>query len=126
MIVNSVLGDIMLVGHAPTLEGCTRQLCGGQTKSLEEFAEITRKIPFLSIANCEKDNKTNQWKLIPIPIPSMKHLDLEEFNWNDLNRPKKFIQNFNNSVKNFNRLRTNPADLNMNIGYKRSLTYYSR
>jgi hypothetical protein len=116
----------MLVGHAPSLEGCTRQLCGGKIKNLEEFAEITRKIPFLSIANCEKISKTDHWKLIPIPIPSMKHLDLEEFDWNNLNnQPKKTIQNFNFSLKNFNRF-TNIPMMNLNQGYKRSLTYYCR
>ena len=115
----------MLVGHAPTLEGCTRQICGGKIKNFEEFAVITRKIPFLSIANCEKDKKTDQWRLVPIPIPSMKHLDLEEFNWNDLNQHKKGIQNFNCSLKNFNRI-TNIPVMNINLGYKRSLTYYCR
>ena len=112
----------MLVGHAPSLEGCTRQLCGGLTKNLEEFAEITRKIPFLSIANCVKDNKTERWRLVPIPIPSMKHLDLEEFNWNDLNRPSNFPQNINPHITNFNTIVNIPT---IKQGYRRSLTYYS-
>ena len=83
-------GNIMLVGHAPSLESCTRQLCGGNVKSQEEFAEITRKIPFLSIVNCEKDLANGQWKIKPLPIASMKHMQLEEFDWNNLNNVSRY------------------------------------
>jgi hypothetical protein len=67
------------------LKGCTRQLCGGAPKTPNEFLEITRKVPFLSIALCERESSTGNWKLAPTPIPSMKHMGLEEFDWNTLN-----------------------------------------
>ena len=106
-------GNIMLVGHAPSLESCTRQLCGGNAKSQEEFAEITRKIPFLSIVNCEKDLTSGQWKIKPLPIASMKHMQLEEFDWNNLNRP---FNNFKKPISNMGSFQN---------GYKRSSTYFS-
>jgi len=68
----------MLVGHAPSLEACTRQLIGEQPRSNHEFAQVTRKVPFLSILQCERDYM-NKWKLSPTPILTMKHLELEDF-----------------------------------------------
>lgn len=53
-----------MVGHAPTLEGCTRQLVGNRPRNLEEFTSITRQVSFLSMAQCEKDGHSGQWKLI--------------------------------------------------------------
>jgi hypothetical protein len=77
----------MLVGHAPSLEACTRQLIGEQPRSNQEFVQVTRKVPFLSILQCERDYM-GKWKLSPTPIPTMKHLELEEFDISG------FFQNF--------------------------------
>ena len=68
----------MLVGHAPSLEACTRQLIGEQPRSNQEFVQVTRKVPVLSILQCEKDYM-GKWKMSPTPIPTMKHLELEDF-----------------------------------------------
>lgn len=74
----------MFVGHAPTIEGCTRQLIGGKPRSTEDFIRINRKVPFLSIAQCEKNSITGNWSLVQTAIPPMRHSQLEEFNFNDL------------------------------------------
>jgi ubiquitin-associated SH3 domain-containing protein len=74
----------MFVGHAPSIEGCTRQLVGGKPRSTEDFIRINRKVPFLSIAQCEKNLNTGNWSLVQPLIPPMKHSQLEEFNFNDL------------------------------------------
>lgn len=59
-------GDVMLVGHAPSLEGCSRLLTGENMRTLDEFAAITRQIPFLSVAQLEKNYPTGTWKLTPL------------------------------------------------------------
>lgn len=74
----------MFVGHAPTIEGCTRQLIGGKPRSTEDFIRINRKVPFLSIAQCERNNSTGNWSLVQPLIAPMRHSQLEEFNYNDL------------------------------------------
>lgn len=56
----------MLVAHAPSLEGCSRLLTGEPMRSTEEFAAIIRKIPFLSIAQCEKNSQNGNWHLTPL------------------------------------------------------------
>lgn len=56
----------MLVGHAPSLEGCSRILTGEKMRSADEFTSIARRIPFLSIAHCEKDPQTDTWRLTPL------------------------------------------------------------
>lgn len=56
----------MFVGHAPSLEGCSRQLIGEPVRCLEEFLFINRQITFLSMAQCERNLHTGKWELTPI------------------------------------------------------------
>lgn len=76
----------MFVGHAPTIEVCTRQLCGGAPRT-EEFRQIVKKVPFLAIAQCEKNSFDSSWKLKQPQIPTLKHLGVEEFDWKNLKKP---------------------------------------
>ncbi len=77
----------MFVGHAPTIEVCTRQLCGGEPR-VSEFRSVVRKVSFLAIAQCEKNPFTQKWKLKKPPIPALKHLAVDEFDWKNLqNKP---------------------------------------
>jgi hypothetical protein len=76
----------MLVGHAPSLEACTRQLIGEQPRSNQEFIQVTRKVPFLSILQCERDY-VGKWKLSQTPIATMKHLELDDFDRSGFYQP---------------------------------------
>lgn len=58
----------MFVGHAPSLEGCSRQLIGEPIRSFEEFLFINRQITFLSMAQCERNMMTGKWELTPIRV----------------------------------------------------------
>ena len=106
----------MLVGHAPTVEACTRQLVGGRPRPADEFISITRKVPFLSMAQCEKNVLTGKWFLGPPPVPSMRHMSLEEFDWTNLNPDlNTFISNTVNNSANLlmNNLSLNsPSSMN--------------
>ena len=78
---------MMFVGHAPTIEVCTRQLCGGEIR-INEFRSVVRKVSFLAIAQCEKNLLTQKWKIKKPPIPALKHLSVDEFDWKNLqNKP---------------------------------------
>jgi hypothetical protein len=90
----------MFVGHAPTIEVCTRQLCGGEPR-VNEFRSIVRKVPFLAIAQCEKNPITKKWKLKKPPIPALKHLAVDEFDWKNLQNANSRCQNATNDTMPF-------------------------
>lgn len=58
----------MFVGHAPSLEGCSRQLIGEPVRTFDEFLFINRQITFLSMAQCERNTMTGKWELTPIRV----------------------------------------------------------
>ena len=64
-------GNILVVGHAGTLEACTRQITGSQIRSLQEFNSVISKTPFLGICLIEKEQK--QFKLKHSGIPPLAH-----------------------------------------------------
>ncbi|UJR21735.1 hypothetical protein I4U23_024810 [Adineta vaga] len=52
---------ILFIAHAPTLETCTRKLCGGKFLR-DRLHSITRNIDFLTMTIIEKtDNNCDQW-----------------------------------------------------------------
>ena len=67
----------MFVGHAPSLEGCSRQLIGEPIRSFEEFLFINRQITFLSMAQCERNMLTGKWELTPIRVNNCDELALQ-------------------------------------------------
>ncbi|CAF0987358.1 unnamed protein product [Adineta ricciae] len=52
---------VLFIAHAPTLETCTRKLCGGKFRS-DRLSSISRHIDFLSMTVIEKkDNNCDRW-----------------------------------------------------------------
>ena len=72
-------------------EGCTRQLSGENTRSVEDFIKTVRKVHFCSLVQCDRDPTTGKWDIVPPVIPGIKHEECEEFNWNDLKTRKNVI-----------------------------------
>jgi len=54
-------GTILIVAHAPSLEGLTRHLSGGKLQP-EKLFDIARRVPFLAMTIVEK--KYNRWSLV--------------------------------------------------------------
>lgn len=102
-------GNIMFVGHAPTIEVCTRQLCGGAPR-VDEFRQLVKKVPFLAIAQCEKSSLDNSWKLKQPQIPTLKHLGVEEFDWKNLK--KQSTANVNDVIHYVNSMPHLPTSTN--------------
>jgi len=100
-------GNIMLVGHASTLDGCSRQLVGGAARNAQDFSRIVQRVPYCSLAVLQKTeaselnqlnqmtksgggsamgvfggraNKT-QWELIEPPVPPMTLSANMRFDW---------------------------------------------
>jgi len=77
-----ILGaNIFFIGHAATLEVCTRQLCGFQPRSYSDFNGVIRKVSYLGLQLCERNPSDGQWALKPPPIPPLQHANNNAFDW---------------------------------------------
>ncbi|KAG0711382.1 Ubiquitin-associated and SH3 domain-containing protein B [Chionoecetes opilio] len=57
-------GTVLLVGHAATLDTCTRQLVGGAPRSAHEMTSIIKKVPYGCTALVGQD-EAQLWRLLP-------------------------------------------------------------
>lgn len=76
-------GNIMFVGHAATLEACTRQLVGAQPRSAQELTKIVQKIPYCGNCVCQESEygRNSTWDFIDPPIPPLTHAPNIRFDW---------------------------------------------
>ena len=76
-------GNIMIVGHAATLEACTRQLVGGETRSTQELTKLVQKIPYCGVCVCQESEsgKSSTWDFIDPPVPPLTHAPNIRFDW---------------------------------------------
>lgn len=76
-------GNVMIVGHAATLEACTRQVVGGQPRSAQELTKIVQKIPYCGVCVCQESGfgKTSTWDFIDPPVPPLTHAPNIRFDW---------------------------------------------
>ncbi|CAF1280160.1 unnamed protein product [Rotaria sordida] len=72
-------GNLLIVGHAPTIEVCTRQLTGGQPR-LNDLKFLVLRVPFLSM-HCVAKQPDGTWKATKPPISPIKHAAVEPFDW---------------------------------------------
>ncbi|KAL7667778.1 hypothetical protein ACOME3_010402 [Neoechinorhynchus agilis] len=82
-------GNILLSGHAGTLETCTRQIIGMQPRSYQEFNQVIRKVPFLGLNMIERKKYSNfdktptygPWSFKEPPIPPVQHSQNFAYDW---------------------------------------------
>ena len=76
-------GNVMIVGHAATLEACTRQLCGGQPCSAQDLTKLVQKIPYCGVCVCQESGtgKSSTWDFIDPPVPPLTHAPNIRFDW---------------------------------------------
>jgi ubiquitin-associated SH3 domain-containing protein len=76
-------GNVMFVGHAATLEACTRQLVGAQPRSGQELTKMVQKIPYLGMCVAQESEygKNSTWDFIDPPIPPLTHAPNIRFDW---------------------------------------------
>ncbi|EFX80352.1 hypothetical protein DAPPUDRAFT_318481 [Daphnia pulex] len=75
-------GDVLLIGHASTLDACSRQLVGGLPRSAQELSRIVHRIPYCSLAAVQQQQP--RWKLIEPPVPPMTYSANLRFDWQTL------------------------------------------
>ncbi len=79
-------GNIMIVGHAASLEACTRQLVGAQPRSAQELTKIVQKIPYCGMCVCQESEygRNSTWDFIDPPVPPLTHAPNIRFDWRGL------------------------------------------
>ena len=76
-------GNVMIIGHAATLEACTRQLVGGQPRTTQELTKLVQKIPYCGVCVCQESEsgKSSTWDFIDPPVPPLTHAPNIRFDW---------------------------------------------
>ncbi|XP_071547942.1 ecdysteroid-phosphate phosphatase isoform X6 [Panulirus ornatus] len=73
-------GTVLLVGHAATLDTCTRQLVGGAPRSAHEMTSIIKKVPYGCTAMMG-EVASGHWTLFPPPVFPATYAGIMEFDW---------------------------------------------
>lgn len=86
LVVQNVLGNtaetggnILLVGHAASLDVCSRELVGEKPRTPQELARLIQKVPYCSLVVVNENNE--KWELQEPPCPPMTHSNNNRFDW---------------------------------------------
>ncbi|KAK0083903.1 hypothetical protein PV325_007966 [Microctonus aethiopoides] len=78
-IIQSTVGNILIVAHAASLAACTRQLTGGRIPSAAEVTRLVQKVPYLACLTTRQE--INGWQFHPPPFPPITHTSNNRFDW---------------------------------------------
>ncbi len=74
-------GDILIVGHASSLDGCTRYLQGLSARPALEFSKIVQKVPYCGAIALQEYTDFGIWDLMTPPFPTLTHAPNGRFDW---------------------------------------------
>ncbi|XP_040154603.1 protein UBASH3A homolog isoform X3 [Anopheles arabiensis] len=93
-IIKSTEGNVLIVGHATTLDTCTRFIIGEKLRSTNDMARIMQKVSYCSLAVMESDGTTpsgdseqaestvkGHWKLAVPPCDPVTHTNNNRFDY---------------------------------------------
>ena len=80
-------GNVLIVGHAGSLDTNTKQLTGGKPSDYSNFHMKLIEIPFLAVAQCQETHNKNEWELVEPPILPFTHSGNKPYNWEILKIP---------------------------------------
>lgn len=77
-------GNILIIGHAATLDSCSRELTGNPPRTHSEMNKVMQKVPYCSLVVVEQDSN-DQWRLTDPPCYPVTHTKNPRFDWKSLN-----------------------------------------
>lgn len=77
--------NVLVIGHAGTLEACTRQISGSEMRPYLEFNSIVRKVPYLGLCLLEKEASSQAFEIKSAVIPPLSHASNTNFDKTSLN-----------------------------------------
>ncbi|XP_064470686.1 ecdysteroid-phosphate phosphatase-like isoform X2 [Ornithodoros turicata] len=73
-------GNVLFVGHAATLDTCTRQLTRKNPRTAGDLIQIVQRIPYCSVAVAE-ESPNGAWTLVAPPVPALTHSSNGRYDW---------------------------------------------
>lgn len=77
------IGNALFVGHAITLDTCTRKILDKELRPPSEIARLMHKIPYCSLISIESSG--SGWELVEPPFCQLTHTNNQRFDWHVLN-----------------------------------------
>lgn len=76
-------GNVLIVGHASTLDACTRKFCGHETRISTELTRLMQKVPYCSCIVMEEKHqgKDAKWEVTDGPLSTVTHSSNPRFDW---------------------------------------------
>ena len=78
-IIESTVGNILIVAHAASLAACTRQLTGGRVPPAAEVTKLVQRVPYLACLTAREG--LDGWQVHPPPFPPITHTSNTRFDW---------------------------------------------
>lgn len=80
LLAESGGGNVLFVGHAGTLDACSRLLTGATSRTGQELTSLVQKVPYCGVSTVEEDS-SGSWQLICPPFPTLTHAPNPRYDW---------------------------------------------
>nr|XP_026692047.1 ubiquitin-associated and SH3 domain-containing protein B-like [Ciona intestinalis] len=80
-VAKETKGDILITGHAGSLDGLSRQIQGLSPRPMPEFVGIVTKIPYCGSLVLEDCPELGIWQIVDPPYPPLTHAPNPRFDW---------------------------------------------
>ncbi|XP_071841593.1 ubiquitin-associated and SH3 domain-containing protein B-like isoform X3 [Apostichopus japonicus] len=77
-------GDILIVGHASSLDGISRPLQGLSSRPTKEFCKLVQSVPYCGCVTLQEYKEFGIWDLVQPPFPTLTHSPNSRFDWRSL------------------------------------------
>ncbi|XP_074640744.1 ecdysteroid-phosphate phosphatase-like isoform X2 [Tubulanus polymorphus] len=74
-------GNVLLVGHAATLDVCSRQILNKPPRPSSHFQKLLMHIPYCSMATIKETEDLSHWDLVQPPIPCFQNSFNAYYDW---------------------------------------------
>lgn len=79
---------LLIVGHAATMEGCTRYLYNGPLRRQRDFDNLCRQIPYCATIRMS-ERTANSWQMSEPFIPPLSHSANDAYRWEAFGDPNE-------------------------------------